>query len=218
MARLGINPKNVARDRPFAEFGVDSLTRSGVRIIRPEAPWHGRRRREGWFGGEPVLLPPLFLHFALVFPERPDAWVRSDSGRTLVQLIYLPALLLGAISVASVVYGAGHGEMLTRVTIFVDRSQLAYLVVTLIGGLAGAVLGKWLASLARMRGGVFLGAVVGGVLGAAGLAIAWEAEGALTGALYGTLAGAAAGPVLYAAGVFALNWRRMRRGDLDGNS
>ena len=83
-----------------------------------------------------VLLPPLFLHFALVFPERPDAWVRSDSGRTLVQLIYLPALLLGAISVASVMYGAGHGDMLTGVTIFVDRSQLVYLVVSLIGGLA----------------------------------------------------------------------------------
>ena len=31
-----------------------------------------------------LLLPPLFLHFALVFPDRPDAWVRSDTGRTLV--------------------------------------------------------------------------------------------------------------------------------------
>src|SRR3954447_6914474 len=28
-----------------------------------------------------LLLPPLFLHFALVFPDRPDAWVRSDAGR-----------------------------------------------------------------------------------------------------------------------------------------
>ena len=30
-----------------------------------------------------LLLPPLFLHFALVFPDRPDAWVRSDAGRSL---------------------------------------------------------------------------------------------------------------------------------------
>ena len=30
-----------------------------------------------------ALLPPLFLHFALVFPERPDAWVRSDTGRSI---------------------------------------------------------------------------------------------------------------------------------------
>ena len=37
-----------------------------------------------------LLLPPLFVHFALVFPERPDSWVRSDTGRTLLPLIYLP--------------------------------------------------------------------------------------------------------------------------------
>ena len=30
-----------------------------------------------------LLLPPLFVHFALVFPERPDSWARSDAGRTL---------------------------------------------------------------------------------------------------------------------------------------
>ena len=28
-----------------------------------------------------LLLPPLFVHFALVFPERPDSWARSDRGR-----------------------------------------------------------------------------------------------------------------------------------------
>ena len=26
------------------------------------------------------MLPPLFLHFALMFPERPDSWARSDAG------------------------------------------------------------------------------------------------------------------------------------------
>ena len=49
------------------------------------------------------MLPPLFLHFALMFPERPDAWARSDGGRTLMPLLYLPALLLGAARVASIV-------------------------------------------------------------------------------------------------------------------
>ncbi|MEQ9255123.1 MAG: hypothetical protein RLP96_00195, partial [Alphaproteobacteria bacterium] len=29
--------------------------RTGLRIIRPEGPWHGRRRRPGWYGGEPTL-------------------------------------------------------------------------------------------------------------------------------------------------------------------
>src|SRR5688500_408695 len=83
-----------------------------------------------------LLLPPLFLHFALVFPDRPDAWVRSDTGRTLVPAIYLPALLLGAVSVAGVVNGARHGEVLTRVAGLVQAGQLIYLGISLIAGLA----------------------------------------------------------------------------------
>ena len=83
-----------------------------------------------------LLLPPLFLHFALVFPDRPDAWVRSDTGRTLVPAIYLPALLLGAVSVAGVMNGASHGEVLTRVTGMVQGAQLIYLAITLVAGLA----------------------------------------------------------------------------------
>jgi hypothetical protein len=34
---------------------VNELTRRGIRVIRPEAPWHGRRRLHGWYGGEPAL-------------------------------------------------------------------------------------------------------------------------------------------------------------------
>ena len=42
-----------------------------------------------------LLLPPLFLHFTLVFPERPRSWVRSTMGQRLLPLLYLPAALLG---------------------------------------------------------------------------------------------------------------------------
>jgi two-component system, NtrC family, sensor kinase len=83
-----------------------------------------------------LMLPPLFLHFALVFPERPDAWVKSDTGRTLVPAIYVPALLLGGASVASVVNAARHGEVLTRVASFVQNGTLVYLAISLIAGLA----------------------------------------------------------------------------------
>jgi len=83
-----------------------------------------------------LMLPALFLHFALVFPDRPDAWVRSDTGRTLLPAIYLPALLLGALSVISVLNGAAHGEVLTRVTSIVQRGQLVYLALSLVSGLA----------------------------------------------------------------------------------
>ncbi len=83
-----------------------------------------------------LLLPPLFLHFALVFPDRPDAWVRSDAGRTLVPALYLPALLFGGASVAAVVNGGQHGEVLTRVLSLLDRGQLVYLAFSLVAGLA----------------------------------------------------------------------------------
>ena len=83
-----------------------------------------------------LLLPPLFLHFALVFPDRPDAWVRSETGRTLVPALYLPALLLGGASVAGVVNAARHGEVLTQVATIVQSGQLFYLAVSLVAGLA----------------------------------------------------------------------------------
>jgi two-component system, NtrC family, sensor kinase len=83
-----------------------------------------------------LLLPPLFLHFALVFPDRPDAWIRSDTGRALAPAMYLPALLLGGASVAVVVNGAGHGDVLARVTAGVERGQLLYLSVSMVAGLA----------------------------------------------------------------------------------
>jgi two-component system, NtrC family, sensor kinase len=83
-----------------------------------------------------LLLPALFLHFTLVFPDRPDAWVKSDAGRTLVSAIYLPAVLLGGASVAVVANGGAHGEVLTRVASMVDRVQVVYLGASLIGGLA----------------------------------------------------------------------------------
>ncbi len=82
-----------------------------------------------------LLLPGLFLHFALVFPDRPDAWVRSDIGRSLVPAIYLPALLLGGVSVAGVINGATHGDVLTRVSSYVQYAQLLYLAISLVAGL-----------------------------------------------------------------------------------
>ena len=56
-----------------------------------------------------LMLPPLFVHFALVFPERPNSWVRSDGGRRMLPLIYLPAALLGGAEVAMVLRGGVAG-------------------------------------------------------------------------------------------------------------
>jgi two-component system NtrC family sensor kinase len=83
-----------------------------------------------------LLLPPLFLHFALMFPERSDGWVRGDTGRTLLPLIYLPALLLGCARVAIVLQGHSHGEVLTTVISTVESIEMLYLGLSLVGGLA----------------------------------------------------------------------------------
>jgi two-component system, NtrC family, sensor kinase len=80
-----------------------------------------------------LLLPPLFLHFALMFPERPGSWARSDAGRRMLPLLYLPALLLGAARVAVMI--RSHGDVFSGVTAFVERIELLCLGAGLIAGL-----------------------------------------------------------------------------------
>ncbi|MCA1562441.1 MAG: PAS domain S-box protein [Acidobacteria bacterium] len=82
-----------------------------------------------------LLLPPLFVHFALVFPERPGSWARSDAGRTLLPVLYLPALLLFGARLATIVRGGRPGEVLSRVITLVERAETLCLAAGLIGGL-----------------------------------------------------------------------------------
>jgi two-component system, NtrC family, sensor kinase len=83
-----------------------------------------------------LMLPPLFLHFALMFPERPDSWMRTETGRTLLPLIYLPALLLGGARVAVVLRGNEQGWVLSSVITLLEKAEILYLAVCLITGLA----------------------------------------------------------------------------------
>ena len=110
----------------LASVGIFTLlVGAGVRLRRPEnqATLHffwltvaffgvlslsfsGRLDTLDWvfYWGDVVallLLPPLFVHFALMFPERPDSWTRTDAGRTLLPVLYVPALLLGLGRVAA---------------------------------------------------------------------------------------------------------------------
>ena len=107
--------------RPFyfllAAIGIFTLLVGGaVRLRRPRDPatlhffwlsvaffglftfsFSGRLDRLDWvfYWGDAVsilLLPPLFLHFALVFPERSRRWTAGGAGRMLVPLIYVPAV------------------------------------------------------------------------------------------------------------------------------
>ena len=101
--------------------------------------YSGRLDRLDWvfYWGDLVarlMLPPLFVHFALVFPERPDSWAKSDTGRTLLPLLYVPALLLGGGEVAAILRGAGQGAVLSTVILFLQAASLIYLAACLIGG------------------------------------------------------------------------------------
>ena len=83
-----------------------------------------------------LMLPPLFLHFALMFPERPDSWMRTEAGRTLLPMIYLPSLLLGGARVAVILRGNEQGSILSGVIALVEKGEILYLAICLVTGLA----------------------------------------------------------------------------------
>jgi len=81
-----------------------------------------------------LALPPLFLHFALVFPERSHAWARSAAGRTFLPVLYVPAVLLALWRVDALTRGIAGPDTSAQL----ERIELlahAYLAVCLIGGL-----------------------------------------------------------------------------------
>ncbi len=93
-----------------------------------------------------LLLPPLFVHFTLVFPERPDSWVQSDAGRSSLPLLYLPALLLGGARVATLLRAHDQGAALSIVVLLLERAELGGLAAGLLAGLV-----IMLRSLGRVR-------------------------------------------------------------------
>src|SRR5204863_2556164 len=77
-----------------------------------------------------ALLPPLLLHFTMVFPERPanpDSTIPNSETRwLLVPLMYVPALALGAarvIAVARASEGSLSGPMFSRALEWLDRAE-----------------------------------------------------------------------------------------------
>jgi two-component system, NtrC family, sensor kinase len=113
-----------------------------------------------------LLLPPLIVHFALVFPERPDSWAHSDAGRTALPLLYLPALLLFAARVSTLMRAHQQGAVFSNVLTLVERGELICLAVGLIVGLGIMIraLGRARSVTARRQlrwivGGTAFGAV-----------------------------------------------------------
>lgn len=81
-----------------------------------------------------VALPPLFLHFALIFPDRPNAWIASPAGRAMLPLLYAPAAALALARLAAMRWLPAD-EMVRRL-VQVETVEFVYLSACLLGGLA----------------------------------------------------------------------------------
>lgn len=113
-----------------------------------------------------LLLPPMIVHFALVFPERPHSWAHSDSGRTALPLLYLPAVLLFAGRVSAMARGHQQGVVFSNVITLVERGEMICLGLGLVVGLGIMIraLGRARSVTARRQlrwivGGTAFGAV-----------------------------------------------------------
>jgi PAS domain S-box-containing protein len=150
--------------RPFyfllASIGIFTLLVGGaVRLRRPRDPatlhffwlsvaffglftfsFSGRLDRLDWifYWGDAVsilLLPALFLHFALVFPERSRRWTAGGAGRMLVPLIYVPAILLGIARAIALARSGDNAALFVGVIATLDRLDYVYLIACFVAGL-----------------------------------------------------------------------------------
>src|SRR5262245_19535474 len=111
-----------------AFFGVFTFSFSG-RLDRLDWVFY-------WSDAVSILaLPPLFLHFTLVFPERPRRWRETLAGRALMVSLYAPAVALGITRIVAVAESATHARLFISITSALDRLEFLYLAACLIAGL-----------------------------------------------------------------------------------
>ena len=119
-----------------------------------------------------LLLAPLFMHFALVFPERAPRW-RDRLGSRILPLVYAPAVLLALLQ-AGTVGRMSAGLPFRQAVERIWNLEHFYLAACTLGGLALMV-----AALQRVRSvtsrrqlrWILSGAVLGGLPFAFGYAL-----------------------------------------------
>jgi len=84
-----------------------------------------------------LVLPPMFLHFTQVFPERRERWSRGPAARAAVALLYVPALAIGIGRVYAITHSPVDPQSFVRLESLLDRLGFLYFAVCLIGGLIG---------------------------------------------------------------------------------
>jgi signal transduction histidine kinase len=105
-----------------------------------------------FFWGDAVamaLLPPLLLHFTLVFPER-SSWRTALPIRLLMPAMYLPGLVMFAARVVTIARGSADGPAFSRALELINRAELVYLFACAIG--AAAVLARAFGEIASLTG------------------------------------------------------------------
>ena len=81
-----------------------------------------------------LALPPLFLHFAFVFPERSEPWASTGLRRSILAMAYVPAFALGIVRVLLMTGRLGSVGAFTGLEM-VETLSLVYLALCLLGGL-----------------------------------------------------------------------------------
>ena len=84
-----------------------------------------------------LALPPLFLHFTMIFPDRPRRWSGGPIAHAVVTATYVPAVLLGVTRVVSMAFGSQSPAFAVEVLRVVDKAEYVYLAACVIGGLFG---------------------------------------------------------------------------------
>ena len=79
-----------------------------------------------------LALPPLFLDFTRVFPERRRT--RSRLHRATSIVTYAPAVILGLTRVVAVARSSADAAEFVRISEALDRLELLYLAICFIGG------------------------------------------------------------------------------------
>jgi PAS domain S-box-containing protein len=81
-----------------------------------------------------LVLAPLFLHFTLVFPDRPGAWIKR-AGPKLVALFYVPSVILCLAQIIAVGRLTLNTAVSSSVLTIIDKIEPAYLSCYMIAGL-----------------------------------------------------------------------------------
>ena len=139
---IGLYTLSRQRSRQTLLFHLWALTSAALYLVTPLAPFDAIDRLFYLADGAcRLLLPPLTLHFFLVFPARPS----SIRARRAVPWLYLPAAALLALQLDRI-FGAGRlaGELSAAALERQDRVELLLLVAYALA--AAAVLGRRLLS------------------------------------------------------------------------